>query len=102
MAASDMELGVVIGPQAKDVGAETAMDYVFGYTVCNDTSSPVFGKKAESFGTLTGVRMGGIATGNKASDGCGPIGPVITTADEVGSPHDLTATARFNGSTTGS
>jgi 2-keto-4-pentenoate hydratase/2-oxohepta-3-ene-1,7-dioic acid hydratase in catechol pathway len=96
MAASDMELGVVIGPVAQGVGADTAMDYVFGYTVCNDTSSPVFGQKTEPFGPLTGVRMGGVATGNKGADGCGPIGPVITTADEVGSPHDLTATARFN------
>ena len=95
-AASDMELGVVIGPPAQGVGADTAMDYVFGYTVCNDTSSPVFGQKTEPFGPLTGVRMGGVATGNKGADGCGPIGPVITTADEVGSPHDLTATARFN------
>ena len=95
-AASDMELGVVIGPVAQGVGADTAMDYVFGYTVCNDTSSPVFGQKTEPFGPLTGVRMGGVATGNKGADGCGPIGPVITTADEVGSPHDLTATARFN------
>ena len=94
---SDMELGIVIGPEAKNVGADTAMDYVFGYTICNDTRNPIYGAKTAPFGSVTGVRMGGIATCDKGGDGCGPIGPVITTADEVGSPHDLEATAWFNG-----
>ena len=94
---SDMELGIVVGPEAHDVGAEKAMDYVFGYTICNDTRTPFTGAKiAHLDSPPTGVRMGGLATCDKGADGCGPIGPVITTADEVGSPHDLGAAAWFN------
>src|SRR5262245_31679918 len=41
-ASADMELGVVVGPDVpgpERVDAAVAMDYVFGYTICNDTSS---------------------------------------------------------------
>ncbi|CAM1505901.1 Fc.00g115380.m01.CDS01 [Cosmosporella sp. VM-42] len=35
----ESELAVVIGKTAKNVSEETAMDYVLGYTACNDVSS---------------------------------------------------------------
>jgi 2-keto-4-pentenoate hydratase/2-oxohepta-3-ene-1,7-dioic acid hydratase in catechol pathway len=96
---ADMELGVVIGPEAAGVDADAAMDFVFGYTICNDTYDRRYQQMTERTArgaTVAGVRLGGIATCGKASDGCGPIGPVIVTADEVGSPHDLSAGAWFN------
>lgn len=102
-ASSDMELGVVIGPDAAGaagVDAEVAMDHVFGYTICNDTYNRHYQAKTDAAAggaAVLGVRLGGIATCGKASDGCGPVGPVIATADEVGSPHDLVASAWFNG-----
>ena len=102
-AGSDMELGVVIGPEAAGpagVDAGVAMDHVFGYTVCNDAYDRRYQEKADAAAGgagVSGVRLGGIATCGKASDGCGPVGPVIVTADEVGSPHDLVASAWFNG-----
>jgi 2-keto-4-pentenoate hydratase/2-oxohepta-3-ene-1,7-dioic acid hydratase in catechol pathway len=102
-ASSDMELGVVIGPEAAGpagVDADVAMDHVFGYTVCNDTYDRRYQDKADAAAGgagVSGVRLGGIATCGKASDGCGPVGPVIVSADEVGSPHDLVASAWFNG-----
>ena len=33
------ELAVVIGKEAKDVRAEDAMSYVYGFTVCNDLTA---------------------------------------------------------------
>ena len=100
MVSSDMELGVVIGPEAAGPPADLAMDHVFGYTICNDTYNRSYQGKTDTAAggaAVSGVRLGGIATCGKASDGCGPIGPVIVTADEVGSPHDLAAAAWFNG-----
>ena len=35
----EVELAIVIGRTAKRVAKETAMDYIFGYTVLNDVSA---------------------------------------------------------------
>lgn len=35
----ESELGVIIGKAAKNVSEDEAMDYVLGYTACNDVSS---------------------------------------------------------------
>ena len=95
---SDMEFGFVIGPDARLVGIDEAMDYVFGYTVCCDTRTKNYNEYyAEACGDKAhhGHRVAS-AQMCKASDGCGPIGPYIVTADEVGNPHDLLGHVYFN------
>lgn len=66
----EAELAVIIGKTAKNVMAEDAADYIFGYTVLNDVSARVLqtAHKQWYFG--------------KSLDGFTPIGPCIVTADE--------------------
>jgi 2-keto-4-pentenoate hydratase/2-oxohepta-3-ene-1,7-dioic acid hydratase in catechol pathway len=73
----EAELAVVIGKAGHRISAASAFDHVFGYTICNDisargvqlaTSQWTLGK---SFPTFT------------------PLGPSITTKDEVPAPHAL-------------
>lgn len=65
----EAELAVIIGKTAKNVMAEDAADYIFGYTVLNDVSARVLqtAHKQWYFG--------------KSLDGFTPIGPCIVTAD---------------------
>ena len=94
---TDMELGFVVGPDARHVSAEKAMDYVFGYTVCCDGGTSHYKDK------YAPLKNGGVHRHinsasflSKGTDGQGPIGPVIVTADEVGNPHDLIGKIFFN------
>ena len=66
----EVELGVVIGKDAKDVAVEDAEDYILGYTIVNDVSARNLQKKHQQwyFG--------------KSLDDFTPIGPWIVTADE--------------------
>ena len=66
----EVELGVVIGKDAKDVAVENAGDYILGYTIVNDISARNLQKKHQQwyFG--------------KSLDDFTPIGPWIVTADE--------------------
>jgi len=81
----EAELAVVIGKTAKNVKAENAADYIFGYTVLNDVSARLLqvSHKQWYFG--------------KSLDGFTPIGPCITTADEIAFPPTLAITAHVNG-----
>ena len=81
----EVELGVVIGKQAKHVSAENAKDYVFGYLVCNDISARDWQTHAPTF------------TVGKSFDTHGPIGPWIVTADEIPDPHTLGLRCFVNG-----
>lgn len=71
------ELGVVIGRTAKRVKAADAMDYVAGYLVVNDVS------------VRDWQRASATMTMGKSWDTHGPIGPWLTTADEVADPQAL-------------
>ena len=68
----EVELGVVIGKQAKYVSEADALDYVAGYCVINDVSERHFQTK------LTGQWTKG-----KSCDTFGPTGPWLVTRDEV-------------------
>ena len=61
----EVELGFVIGREAKDVPAERALDYIWGYVVVNDVS-------ARDFQMVTSQWMAG-----KACDAFAPMGPWI-------------------------
>jgi 2-keto-4-pentenoate hydratase/2-oxohepta-3-ene-1,7-dioic acid hydratase in catechol pathway len=75
----EVELGVVIGKEAKYVDEADALDYVGGYCVVNDLSERAF----QLEGTGQWVK-------GKSADTFGPIGPWLVTPDEVPDPQALT------------
>ena len=88
------ELGFVIGQEARNVPAEHAYRHVAGYVCTNDCYSSVYSQLAADAPTRINSTM---QIGDKATDGCGPVGPWIATADEVGDPHDLILVTRQDG-----
>lgn len=67
----EAELGVVIGAPARNVSADSALDFVAGYTVINDIS-------VRDWQMRTGEYLAG-----KTFEGTTPVGPELVTADEV-------------------
>ena len=74
----EVELGVVIGKEARYVDEADAFDHVAGYCVINDLSERHFQ-----------TERGGQWTKGKSCDTFGPIGPYLVTADEVPDPQNL-------------
>jgi len=74
----EVELGVVIGKEAKYVREEDALSHVAGYCVVNDLSERAF----QLEGTGQWVK-------GKSADTFGPIGPWLVTADEIPDPQNL-------------
>jgi 2-keto-4-pentenoate hydratase/2-oxohepta-3-ene-1,7-dioic acid hydratase in catechol pathway len=70
----ELELAVVMGKHGKDIKAENAEDYIFGYTVFNDWSAR-FLQKREGGGPPLGP--------HKGKDFANSIGPCIVTKDEM-------------------
>ena len=90
----EVELGVIIGDEARYVSEADAMKHVAGYCLINDVSEREF--QAE---------RGGQWTKGKSADSFGPIGPWMATRDEIADPQNLKmwlsvdGTMRQNGST---
>jgi 2-keto-4-pentenoate hydratase/2-oxohepta-3-ene-1,7-dioic acid hydratase in catechol pathway len=83
----EVELGVVIGRQARRVPIEAAMDHVAGYVTTNDVSArDLQGSKAA---LAPGARGDGQWLRAKGSDTFLPLGPCIVTADELRDPAAL-------------
>ena len=74
----EVELGVVIGKEARYVEEADALSYVAGYCVVNDLSERAF----QLEGTGQWVK-------GKSADTFGPIGPWLVTTDEVPDPQSL-------------
>ncbi|WP_373183417.1 fumarylacetoacetate hydrolase family protein [Halomonas campaniensis] len=74
----EVELGVVIGKEARYVSEADAMDHVAGYCVVNDVSEREF--QLERSGTWDK---------GKGCDTFGPLGPWLVTPDEIADPHEL-------------
>lgn len=68
----ELEFGIVIGKDGKNITQENAMNHIFGYTIFNDISARDIQKKEMA------VRLGPA----KGKDFCSVMGPVIVTADE--------------------
>ena len=81
----EAELAVVIGRRASRVSESEALDYVFGYTLINDVSA-----RDLQFGDGQWVR-------GKSLDGFAPLGPFITTRDEIPDVQALKIEGRLNG-----
>lgn len=71
------ELGVVIGRRCRHVPAESAFDVIAGYLVVNDVTVRDWQLRSPTM------------TLGKSFDTHGPIGPWLTTVDEIADPHDL-------------
>ena len=81
----EAELAVIIGKRAKGVSKEDAMNYVFGYACLHDVSA-----RDLQFSDGQWVR-------GKGQDTFCPIGPFITTKDEIADIHSLDIEGRLNG-----
>ena len=82
----EVELGVVIGTEAKYVEQAEAMAHVAGYCVINDLSERAF----QLEGTGQWVK-------GKSADTFGPTGPWLVTADEIEDPQNLALWLEVNG-----
>jgi 2-keto-4-pentenoate hydratase/2-oxohepta-3-ene-1,7-dioic acid hydratase in catechol pathway len=69
----------------RSVQAGAALDYVFGYTVCNDVSA-----RDVQFSESQWTR-------GKSFDTFCPLGPVVVTADEIPDPQTLALRTLVNG-----
>ncbi|MDR3473657.1 MAG: fumarylacetoacetate hydrolase family protein [Devosia sp.] len=74
----EVELGVVIGKEARYIEEKDALSHVAGYCVINDLSERHFQ-----------TERGGQWTKGKSADTFGPIGPWLVTTDEVADPQNL-------------
>ncbi|MGM8364280.1 fumarylacetoacetate hydrolase family protein, partial [Virgibacillus sp. W0181] len=70
----EVELGIVIGKETKDVAKETALDHVFGYVTANDLS-------ARDLQFVSSQWLLG-----KSCDGFSPVGPYLVTSNEIDDP----------------
>jgi 2,4-didehydro-3-deoxy-L-rhamnonate hydrolase len=82
----EVELGIVIGKEAKYVSKENALDYVAGAVVVNDLSEREY--QLERLGTWDK---------GKGCDTFGPFGPYLVTLDEVGDLNSLGLYLDLNG-----
>ena len=91
----ELELGVVIGKQAKRVSEKVALEFVAGYTVVNDVSDrhyrPNPGRKERKNDAFFDWLHG------KWHDTFCPVGPCITSADAVADPQKLAMKLMVNG-----
>ena len=78
----EAEIAVVIGRKAKNVLAESAMDYVAGYTIMNDGSA-----RARNFRDDWNFKYDWF--GGKSFDTSAPMGPWITPTDQIADPLNL-------------
>jgi 2-keto-4-pentenoate hydratase/2-oxohepta-3-ene-1,7-dioic acid hydratase in catechol pathway len=83
----EAELAVIIGKSAKGVSEEDAMNYVFGYAPLHDVSA-----RDLQFADGQWIR-------GKGQDTFCPVGPFITTKDEIADVHNLKIEGRLNGET---
>ena len=83
----EVELAVVMGRRGRNIPVSQAGDYIFGYTVFNDVSARDIQFKDGQW------------TRGKSFDTFAPIGPCITTAEQIGDPNNLRMWTRVNGET---
>lgn len=82
----EVELGVVIGRQARNVAEANALDHVAGYCIVNDVSERAW----QLEGTGQWVK-------GKSGDAFCPVGPWLVTKDEIPDPQNLAMKLEVNG-----
>ncbi|PPC79424.1 5-carboxymethyl-2-hydroxymuconate isomerase [Pokkaliibacter plantistimulans] len=81
----EIEMGVVIGRRCRHVKASDARSVIAGYLIVNDVSCRDWLRRSPTF------------TLGKSFDTHGPVGPWLTTDDEIDDPLNLTMTLSVNG-----
>jgi 2-keto-4-pentenoate hydratase/2-oxohepta-3-ene-1,7-dioic acid hydratase in catechol pathway len=81
----EIELGVVIGSQARYVSEADALNYVAGYCIVNDVSERSFQMATTQWDK------------GKGFDTAGPIGPWLVSSDEIRDPQNLEMALEVNG-----
>lgn len=81
----EVEMVVVIGKGGRYIAVEDAKDHVFGYCVGNDMTERFW------------QRVGPQWSLGKSFDTHAPMGPWLTTADEIDNPHELGVRCFVNG-----
>jgi len=82
----EVELGVIIGKEAKYINEQQSQDHIAGYCVVNDLSERTFQ-----------IERSGQWVKGKSCDTFGPIGPYLVTKDEVADPQNLKLWLDLNG-----
>ena len=85
----EVELVIVIGKSGFNIPENKAADHIFGYTVAHDVSARDWQLRRNGGQWLLGKSMNAFC----------PIGPCITTPDEIGDPHNLNLKCSVNGVT---
>jgi len=81
----EVELGVVIGKDIKNVTKEQALESIFGYTIINDISARNLQTRHKQWYV------------GKSLDGFTPMGPCILTTDEIEDVQNLKISCFVNG-----
>ncbi len=82
----EVELGVIIGKEAKYIAESDSQSHIAGYCVVNDLSEREFQ-----------IEHSGQWVKGKSCDTFGPIGPYLVTTDEVPDPQNLKMWLEVNG-----
>lgn len=103
------ELGVIVGRRAKDLDPKEAMAVVAGYTIVNDITGnamraqdmvhywALYAKPDKPEEVERREQHLSYAARYKGTDGFGPMGPWLTTTDDVPDPHALEVTCTLGG-----
>jgi 2-keto-4-pentenoate hydratase/2-oxohepta-3-ene-1,7-dioic acid hydratase in catechol pathway len=81
----EIELVAVIGARGRHISKADAPSHVFGYCVGNDVTERMWQHRTPQWSL------------GKSFDTHAPIGPWVTTSDEVGDPHQLGIRCSVNG-----
>jgi 2-keto-4-pentenoate hydratase/2-oxohepta-3-ene-1,7-dioic acid hydratase in catechol pathway len=87
----EIELVAVIGRRAFEVPLEHALDYVAGYTICNDVGA----RRIQRFEMEHQIGL----SLSKNFPSFAPLGPWMTTSDEIPDPQTLDVHMTVNGET---
>ena len=82
----EVELGVIIGKEAKYINEQQSQDHIAGYCIVNDLSERAFQ-----------LEHSGQWVKGKSCDTFGPIGPYLVTKDEIADPQNLKLWLDVNG-----
>jgi 2-keto-4-pentenoate hydratase/2-oxohepta-3-ene-1,7-dioic acid hydratase in catechol pathway len=113
----ELELGVILGKRARNVTPGEARACIFGYTIVNDVTSTGLKFNYDSIAIdLDPAHVEPVHvnwrrrrdqndnelyftyhTRSKGADTFGPMGPWLTTADEIADPNDLEVRGFANG-----
>ncbi|MDC3184317.1 fumarylacetoacetate hydrolase family protein [Pelagibacteraceae bacterium] len=82
----EVELGIIIGKEAKYISESESQSHIAGYCVINDLSEREFQ-----------IEHSGQWMKGKSCDTFGPIGPYLVTTDEITDPQNLKMWLEVNG-----